>query len=184
MDIIVKNINEYSNEEINLFYKTSKNKRIIDKKNEKSKKQSIIGEMILSELLKKYNKNHNKIEVIYNKNGKPYLKNSDIYFNISHADEYVVCAISKKEIGVDIEKIRETNINTINYFSTEKEKEYILADTEKIYYRLFEIYTLKEAYIKMNGDSLTNIKNITNYDEAHITKKEVDNYIITICEKK
>ena len=38
--------------------------------------------------------------------GKLYLKNNELFFNISHSHDYFAIAISSNEIGVDIEKIR------------------------------------------------------------------------------
>ncbi|MGX5687211.1 4'-phosphopantetheinyl transferase family protein [Chryseobacterium cucumeris] len=36
---------------------------------------------------------------------KPFLKNHEIHFNISHAGNLVVCGISKFPIGIDIEYV-------------------------------------------------------------------------------
>ena len=37
----------------------------------------------------------------YNEYGKPYLESGGLFFNLSHSGEYVACAISDKEIGID-----------------------------------------------------------------------------------
>lgn len=51
-----------------------------------------------------------EIEFYYDINGKPFIFNNlykGVYFNISHSKEYLFIAISnKKNIGVDIEKIK------------------------------------------------------------------------------
>ena len=47
-----------------------------------------------------------------------------IYYNISYSYDYVICIISNKEIGIDIEKIRKTNINTKKIFATKIEQNY------------------------------------------------------------
>ena len=39
-------------------------------------------------------------------NGKPYFEGAPFFFNLSHSGEYVVCALSDAEVGVDIEKAR------------------------------------------------------------------------------
>lgn len=57
------------------------------------------------------------IKIIHNDYGKPYFKDFEkINFNISHSGEYVVCCFSDKEIGVDIEKIRNHNIEIAKSF--------------------------------------------------------------------
>ena len=38
--------------------------------------------------------------------GKPYLEGATFCFNLSHGGEYVVCALSDSDVGVDIEKIK------------------------------------------------------------------------------
>lgn len=160
----IKRINDYNEEYINLFYnniyKYKKNK--IDKKiNKNDKKASIIAEIILMELLKEnYNIDYKNLNFKINKYGKPYIKNKQIYFNISHSKEFVAVALSKNKIGIDIEKIRKTNIKTINKFASKSEIEYILKNNKNIEKKLFKIYTLKEAYFKMKGTTLKKIKQI------------------------
>ena len=39
------------------------------------------------------------------KNGKP-LSDLPYFFNCSHSGEYVACAVSRREIGVDLERVR------------------------------------------------------------------------------
>ena len=196
MDILYSNINDFSNDEIDSFYQKiykDKKERIDKYKNDITKKRSIIGEILLSRLLEKNNFNYEELSFYTNKDGKPYIKDNPIYFNISHSNDFVVVVISNKEIGIDIEKIRDTNINIINQFCTDKEKEYIL-NSSNIYKSLFNIYTLKEAYIKMKGTNLSQINNIefiinkdiicNDKDVSIIQIKDIDNYIISIIENK
>lgn len=39
-------------------------------------------------------------------NGKPYLEGVPFCFNLSHSGEYVACALSDSDVGVDIEEIK------------------------------------------------------------------------------
>ena len=39
-------------------------------------------------------------------NRKPYLEGAPFRFNLSHSGEYVVCALSDSDVGVDIEEIK------------------------------------------------------------------------------
>ena len=183
--------------DINNFYdkipKLKKDK-INKLKNYDSKVRSIIGEMILKELLVKNNVSYNSLDYYINEYGKPYLKDNNIFFNISHSFDYVITAISNNDIGIDIEKVRETPIKTINQFATEKEKEYILSSNKNIEERIFKIFTLKEAYFKMLGTNLNNIlkvefiiKNNKIYcNDKNVKVGFINNtkgYIIAYCEK-
>lgn len=197
MEYIVRNINDFNTEDINNFYdkipKLKKDK-ISKFKNYESKVRSIIGEMNLNELLVKKNISYNSLDYYINEYGKPYLKNDKIFFNISHSFDYVITAISNNEIGIDIEKVRQTPIKIINQFATEKEKEYILSSNKNIEERIFKIYTLKEAYFKMLGTNLNNILEvefIIENDKIYCNDKnvkvgfinDIKGYIIAYCEK-
>ena len=189
MHLLIDNINNYSdNEYQDILNNIEINKKeLINKiKDNNSKKQSILGEYLLIKLLKDYYKiDYKDLDFYINPNGKRYLTNKKIYFNISHKNNYVVVVTSKKEIGIDIEEIKEQDIKIIKKFTTKDEEEYILKDKNKINKRFVEIYTLKEAYIKMLGENISKINNIINKDNIKIiVNKSINNYIITICEKK
>ena len=197
MEYIIKNIKDFNKDDINNFYdkilKLKKDK-INKLKNYDSKIRSIIGEMLLKELLVKNNVSYNSLDYYINEYGKPYLKDNNIFFNISHSFDYVITAISNNEIGIDIEKVRETPLKTINQFATEKEKEYILSSKKNIEERIFKIFTLKEAYFKRLGTNLNNILEvefIIKNDKIYCNDKKVKvgfindikGYIIAYCEK-
>lgn len=96
------------------------------------------------------------IKIIHNDYGKPYFKDFEkINFNISHSGEYVVCCFSDKEIGVDIEKIRNHNIEIAKSFFCETEFNYIKKfngyEQSKAFLRL---WTMKESYVKKIGVGL------------------------------
>lgn len=198
MNYLIYNINKFDEnkiEKITSDIKPRKLHKINKIKNKKYQKQKIISEYILMKGIKKYFElDYKQLDFKINKNGKPYIKNKkNLYFNISHSNDYCIGAFSNKKIGVDIEKIRKVNINIINKFATENEKKYILKSKNNIIERLFEIYTLKEAYFKMKGKNLDNIKyiefNITNNkikcSDKNVKlkiKKNIEGYIISFCE--
>ncbi len=98
-----------------------------------------------------------EIEFGTTEKGKPYAKGLGVHFSISHSGDMAVCAVSDKEIGIDIEKIREINPRTAEKFACETEKEYINSHKNGF----FEIWTLKEAFFKCIGTGLgADIKNV------------------------
>ena len=188
--LLIKNISELKKykEQKRIIKKNKLN--IINKiKNKKNKQQTILGEILLIEGLKKfYNIDYQNIDITYNKNGKPYILNSNIYYNISHSNDYVVCIFSNKEIGIDIEKIIKPNDNIIKNILTEEEQNY-----SKTNLNFFEIFTLKEAYIKCLGNKIFDFKNIELVfnnkpicKDTSVKSKQliIDNYIISIVEKR
>lgn len=116
-------------------------------------------------------------------NGKPYIDNSNIFYNISHKNKMVGLIISDSEVGLDIEYVDTENIkrkSTLKYFFTEKERESITNNEE-----LLTLWTKKESYIKLNGGMLRDAigLDINNINVIYYTFK-LDNYIITICKNK
>lgn len=122
-------------------------------------------------------------KILKSKNGKPYLENSNIFYNISHKNKMVGLIISNSEVGLDIEYIDTENIkrkSTLKYFFTEKERESITTNED-----LLTLWTKKESYIKLNGGMLRDAigLDINNTNVIFDTFK-LDNYIITICKSK
>ena len=91
--------------------------------------------------------------------GKPYIPNSPIHFSISHKEKIGVLVVSKNNIGIDIENIVIFNTEIIPLFCNHKEQSYISTlknDVDKNL-SLYKIWTQKEAYIKKNNSSISNI---------------------------
>lgn len=84
--------------------------------------------------------------------GKPYIDNSNLFFNISHSGEWVVCAVSDIEVGCDIEKIESANLSIAEKFFSPEEYSSIKHKTKTDQNLLFYRYwTLKESFIKATG---------------------------------
>ena len=198
MKISYDNINNYSLRQYNHLLKTLKKEKqckISKILKDEDKKRSILGEVLLINLLNELNIDYTTINIIKNKFGKPYIKDLNLFFNISHSKDFVICAISNMKIGIDIEKIREINKSIVNQFATDKEKDFIYELDREYNKRSFEIFTLKEAYFKCLGTNLNNIKEIEFELNNNIVKSnidgyefklihEIDNYVIAICEKQ
>ncbi|MBQ9987713.1 MAG: 4'-phosphopantetheinyl transferase superfamily protein [Erysipelotrichales bacterium] len=196
MRILYDNINHYSQEEYNEFLKLirqDKRERIAKILHKEDQYRSILGEILLIKLLKEFNIEYNSIHITTNQYGKPYIQDLDVYYSISHSHEYVICAISNKEIGIDIEKIRHIAPVTLKQYATTNEIEYITSIDKLYERRCFEIFTLKESYFKCMGCDLREILNV----EFHISNDSIqcshtgysfnlvdtiDGYVIAICE--
>ena len=95
-----------------------------------------------SYLIKKYT---GKDPLYYNQYGKPYKKN--ICFNVSHSGNYIVLAVSNKEIGIDIEILKDYGLDFVHKILNEDEIK--LLDT----YHFINFWTAKEAIIKSLGET-------------------------------
>lgn len=101
---------------------------------------------------------HNaQIQFTYNNYGKPLLAGvDDVHFNISHAGEWVVCAVSDAPVGIDIEWIEPIDLCTAQmYFSTEEYNHLFRQEQEAQLSCFYELWTLKESYMKQSGKGLS-----------------------------
>jgi len=120
--------------------------------------------------------------------GKPFLKDSPVKFNISHSGQWVVAAFSSFEVGVDIELIKEPNYNVAKRFFSDSEinqlKNSKSAESKKELF--FDLWTIKESYLKAIGTGLTkplntftvnvNKNKICLSDDEHIYKVFIKQY--------
>ncbi|MGN0106617.1 MAG: 4'-phosphopantetheinyl transferase family protein [Hominilimicola sp.] len=89
----------------------------------------------------------------YGKNGKPYIRDKNIYFNLSHSENTVMCAVSDMEIGCDVEKVTDIDLEIAKRFFHSAEYEMLVkarTDEEKRD-MFFRLWTLKESFLKATG---------------------------------
>ncbi|MGI5849777.1 MAG: 4'-phosphopantetheinyl transferase family protein [Christensenellales bacterium] len=86
--------------------------------------------------------------------GKPYLiRPAGIHFNISHSECMAMCALHDSPVGIDIEHIRPVPDGVLQRVMSNAERQAYFINQEKS--RLFyQIWTLKEAYLKYSGIGL------------------------------
>lgn len=137
----------------------------------------------------------------YNKNGKPFIdKYPKFHFNISHSYDWIVCATDNIEVGIDIEKIKEIDLDIAkNFFTT---TEYTKIKEKSSHQQLscfYEYWTMKESFLKNIGKGLSMPLNsfcIKEVDGEYITGGEYssvyffnqlhldEEYKLAVCSKK
>lgn len=98
-----------------------------------------------------------EINFHYNSHGKPYLAGENkIFFNLSHSGELVVCAVSSREIGCDVERMADRSFDIAKRFFCPEEYDRIVSQpTEKARQDMFyRLWTLKESLLKATGQGL------------------------------
>ena len=158
--------------------------KILTGKHKQTRDMSIFGEwMVKTELSKISGVSIEKINLARTSKGKPYAVNLPYHFSISHCENLLAIAIGKKEIGIDIEIIKPLKNDVTKMLCTKSDMSFLKSaesGTEQLLY-FYKIWTAKEAYFKMLGSGITNLKNI-NYNDIkpqHIIK---DNCIISIVQ--
>ena len=82
-------------------------------RNQYDQKRTIVGELLAKKLLSNYNHiSQEQIVIRIGNCGKPYAAGCS-EFNISHAGDMLVCCVSDKHIGVDVESIKPIKPNIV-----------------------------------------------------------------------
>lgn len=119
----------------------------------------------------------------YNEHGKPAIVgHPEIFFNLSHCKEAVVCVISDQPIGVDVESIREYKENLVRYTMNDEEI-FQITSAENPAAAFIRLWTMKEATMKLIGTGISNdMKTVIDTRTHKYTTVERQRYIYTICE--
>ena len=157
---------------------------------EKTRKQSILANALISEELK-----DNAKEIYYNKKNKP-LINNDLFFSISHSEDYVVFVKDSKDIGIDIEYIDLKNIDVLDYAFNDDEKDFIRTNYKNnLKEGIIKFWTIKESIYKASGIifdiepkdimiDTNDLNKVVFYDEIYnILSIKIENYYLSITSK-
>lgn len=94
--------------------------------------------------------------------GKPFVCSenlkSALYFNLSHAGTRWVCAVSRSDVGIDVENIkRQVRDQDLarRYFHVSEIQQLAQASADQKKYLFFNFWTLKEAYFKALGTGIS-----------------------------
>jgi 4'-phosphopantetheinyl transferase len=132
---------------------------------EADRHQYLISRALLRTSLSRYDISSPPQQWRFRKNtfGKPEIDNDGhnrpIYFNLSHCHKLMVVAITREQpIGVDVEwTLQDTSVINIaeSYFSEPEIVQLKLLEKSKQQEFFFDLWTLKEAYVKACGKGLS-----------------------------
>ena len=132
-----------------------------------SKNRFYLGRIATKLLIKKYSDRPvEKIIILKDENNKPFLKSftnhNSLHFNLSHAEDAIIIAVSNNEVGVDIEQNRQFKYEILmNDVFTKKEISFIKKNHNPNQ-AFFLLWTRKEAFLKATGIGLT--ENLTGFE--------------------
>jgi 4'-phosphopantetheinyl transferase len=90
--------------------------------------------------------------------GKPHadLREKEIQFSVSHSGSWVVCAVDEGMVGIDVERVRKYDPDIAKRFYHLNEFAALIALSEQERNsRFFDLWTIKESYIKALGKGLS-----------------------------
>lgn len=118
----------------------------------------IVGRLLLKKGLEELGMVDQLQHIAYRNSGKPYLK--DVFFNISHSGNLVVCALSTKGVvGIDIEKTKEVKLGDFDSWFSKKEWTEINKASSPLQ-KFYWYWTRKESVIKALGVTLSYLHKI------------------------
>ncbi|PEP84924.1 4'-phosphopantetheinyl transferase family protein [Bacillus pseudomycoides] len=207
-NIYISNIRKINEDNIrNYFhYFSDYEKKISMYKRKEDKLRSLLGlHLVKMGLENMLNNSIDYYDIKRNNKGRLYYNNHwSGDFNISHSGDLVICALIEfGRIGIDIEEIKSFDYRLTRYCFNKEEREFFNnLDTEMKTEFFYDIWTLKEAFLKAIGEGLcipmhtfgfdmdrykeNNIKLIIN---SSFSKKEWyfvrfklnENYKVSIC---
>lgn len=120
--------------------------------------RSLISDVLVRRIITdKLGRKNEDIEFEYNEYGKPALKlQQDFCFNTSHAGDWIVCAVHRLPVGIDVEQVQPIELDIAKrFFSQEEYQELMQREASERLSYFYELWTLKEAYIKAVGKGLS-----------------------------
>ena len=163
-------------------------------KNKQRRVQFLVGRNLLFYIFNNIIEQKFDNELVYTKSGKPMLVNNPWNFNIAHSDDWVVCAMSGREVGIDIECANKVSGSK---YVKQASKIFIEKMPSLDYLSLKEesyFWTFRESYVKMKGLSfeqwisedsfITEISDDVLLNLQNIFIKEfqcIQGYAITCC---
>ena len=125
------------------------------------KKELAAAGVLLHKVLKMYGRKSK--DVLLTKEGKPYLKDDKLCFNISHSGSMVMLAVSEDQIGADIQKAVEYKASLYERITSDAEK------NQEELKDLKRLWAAKEGYSKLTGKGIS-----VDFSTITVIEKETD----------
>ena len=137
----------------------------VDKmKHQEDKMRSLGAGLLLQKALCDFGIDEKTAVFETNRNGKPHILHGaqdaslkTIHFNLSHSGDYAMCVIGDNPAGCDVERVRKIDLKIADRFFAPSEIELIKTQptSEAQINTFFRLWTLKESYIKAEGQGLS-----------------------------
>jgi len=146
---------------------------------EKDRQRFMLSRIALRFLLAKYtNSEPEKIKSGIGLNKKPFIQNNstpDLHYNLSHAGDWILIAISNSDVGIDIEKMDEkfsySEILRHNFSHAEID---FITDGKKPVESFYLLWTRKEALLKATSKGIDNdLPFVPCLDGEHIVDQKI-----------
>ena len=175
MNVRFLNVNTVTPDELALWesWLTEEKRQRLSCLPEKKRKLSLCGDglarQMLSEVLRLAPQD---VPITESESGKP--QTAGAFFSISHSGDTVGCAVSDREVGLDMERIRPVPARLGRALDGKWQ-------TAEEFWRL---WTCQEAAIKCRGETLGRWRRVSLDDFVFCYPTAPEGYVAVICEKK
>ncbi len=165
------------------FLDKEKKGEYLSASNENRKKSILLSQGFAKEkIAEEFSLEKKDIVFSVTERGKPYCRSHrEIYFSLSHSGDFIALAISDRDVGIDIEKIRQAKETLVKRVCCENEISAIFS-SENPDETFTEIWTKKEAYLKALGTGIDReLTSIDTTDETlDFTTEKNENFIVSV----
>ncbi len=124
-------------------------------KNEGRKRSFTLGRVALRSLLAGHlGIQPRDVALIVEQSGRLACPNSGLYLSLAHSGDQAIAIAAPRNVGVDMEVIREKPEALLDYILADGERQHIKELPLDFTHSLFLCWTLKEAVLKANGTGL------------------------------
>ena len=131
-------------------------KVVKDQAEETENAEITLQSLTLSELMEEMGK---PVELRYQigEKGKPSLEGYPFHFSLSHSGDYILCGVSDREIGIDIQCMDDRDVVKLaERFYPEAESKTV-SEAKSPRDVFFRLWTRKEAYGKLTGEGAAKV---------------------------
>ena len=175
MDIRYLQLNTVTQEQLSLWetWLTAEKRRRLDRLPPQKRLQSLCGDALAREMLgRMLGVEPQNVMFTVNENGKPLTDGA--FFSVSHSGDVVACAVSDREVGLDVERIRPVPTRLGRKLEGQWQ-------TESGFWQL---WTRREAAIKCRGGVWGQWRREATENFVFTHPAAPEGYVATVCEKK
>ncbi len=184
----IKELKDKENRErLQAFLPLSRRNKAFALKNEEDQLRCYGAGLLLAYGLAVRHIDYSKVSIETGERGKEFLPGfPSLHYNLSHAKDYVVCAFSDYEIGIDIEPIPyQKSVEQLSRIIARVGSDMEIARYQEAYDpEVFaHIWTQKESYVKALGTGIRDILGNTSIEREHSIASRVwdKDYIMSVC---
>ena len=174
MNVRFLNVNTVTPDELSAWesWLTEEKRRRLSRLPEKKRKLSLCGDGLARQMLGEVlDIAPADIVFTYTESGKPLTAGA--FFSISHSGDTVGCAVSDREVGLDVERIRPVPARLgrapEGRWQTEEE--------------FWQLWTRREAALKCRGGTWREWRREETEEFAFTHPTAPDGYVVSVCEK-